>query len=177
MERLLRRVARVPDDQNTPTHVAAAVQAVVHTPRPESAPAVESAANTAEPAAKQVEPSYEPVRDVPAPAAAPELCPVKEAEARPARVTPLASKPGKTARCHSTGVGRRSAGDAELANRTARAISTGVTTGGTRWRRPEKSPWRPCAWCLECWPRHSAPASSRPKRLVVRWAFHSSPSS
>jgi hypothetical protein len=93
MERLLRRVARVPDDQNTPTHVAAAVQAVVPTPRPESAPAVESAANTAEPAAKQVEPSYEPVRDVPAPAAVPELCPVKEAEARPARVTPLASKP------------------------------------------------------------------------------------
>ena len=52
---------------------------------------MESAANTAEPAAKQVEPSYEPLRDVPAPAA-PELCPVKEPEAMPARVTPPAHR-------------------------------------------------------------------------------------
>ena len=93
MERLLRRVARVPDDQNTPTHVVAAVQAVAATSQPESASAVESAAKTAEPAAKQVEPLYEPVRDIPAPPAAPELCPVKEAEARPARVAPATSKP------------------------------------------------------------------------------------
>ena len=93
MERLLRRVARVPDDQNTPTRVVAAVQAVAATSRPESASAVESAAKTAEPAAKQVEPLHEPVRDIPAPPAAPELCPVKEAEARPARVAPPISKP------------------------------------------------------------------------------------